>query len=188
MALAGPLPDPNRVRRNEPTHEVKHLSADDALKLPFRVNFSPTPPEDDHIQATVADDEEWHPVAKLVWDSIKEDPCRMLMTSGDWAALVVMCETLSRELRPQPVGIMQPNPKTGEEGSVQMAVIPIKSGTLSALDKLYRMIGIGEGNRLRNRFQVELFPQGTQEGVNKGNVRSIVSKRSELMSKGASGE
>jgi hypothetical protein len=73
------------------------------------------------------------------------------MTSGDWMALALFCETISRELEEQVVSVTK-------DGVVIREKVPVKGATLSSYLKLLEHIGVTEASRLRMRKEVTLFP------------------------------
>jgi hypothetical protein len=154
MGLRGPAPrrDGERRRRNEPEGgPAEELGPNELKGLPFEVDLSPGPPD---LAVLLATESDWHPLVTEVWNSMQRDPARKWMTSGDWAALAIHCESLSRELEEQIISVTK-------EGEVIRGKKPVMGATLSAFLKLLDHIGVTEAARLRLRKEVTLFPTHT---------------------------
>jgi hypothetical protein len=154
----GPAPrrEAERRRRNKPAHEITKLDQEQLDALPFEIDYTPEPPD---VEAWVDDSTQtghWHPAAQELWDALQTDPARKWMTSADWALAAVVCESLSRDLRPQVVGIT-------ELGEAVKDTIPMKGASLSSYLKFMTMIGITEASRLRIAKEITLFPERPSE-------------------------
>lgn len=142
-APPGPVPkkDAERRRRNKSTAadgSSSHIPAqvvniDELLVGEVEV---PTP------------DEEWHPIAKQMYESVMRSGQVIWMEPSDWSALYLMCESISRDLRPQVVGIT-------EEGEVIKDTIPLKGASLNAYLKAMASLMMLEGDRRRLRIELE---------------------------------
>jgi hypothetical protein len=151
VGTRGPAPrrDGERRRRNKLENGAtgaEQIGQTELLGLPFEVDLSPEPPD-------VAEfgEAEWHPLIKRMWDEMHHDPARKWMTSGDWMALALFCESISRELSEQVVGVTK-------DGEVIREKVPVKGATLSSYLKLLEHLGVTEGSRLRMRKEITLFP------------------------------
>lgn len=166
MGERGPAPrrQAERRRRNK-TEPVTTLTQAELNELPFTIDYEPEPP---------ASPDRWHPLVMQFWTSMQSDPARKWMTSGDWAAVALVCETMSRELKPQVVGV---NPETGEP---VIATVPPKAATVAAFLKTLEHIGVTESARLRLRKEVTLFPDPVEE-EDGDNVVPISTKRREAV-------
>ena len=49
-------------------------------------------------------DEKWHPIAKQIYQAQRDSGQVLFMEPSDWAMLYLMCESISRDLKPQFVG------------------------------------------------------------------------------------
>lgn len=168
MGERGPTPrrEDERRRRNKSEHPIVKMGPDELQDLPFEVDLAPEPPD----PATGgAEDEEWHPVAAEFWRLLQADPARKWMTSADWGAALFVTESMSRDLRPQVVGVT-------EQGNAIKDTVPIKGANLSAYLKFMSMIGVTEAARLRIQKEITLFP--TQPIDTEGNVIDINTARS----------
>jgi hypothetical protein len=93
-------------------------------------------------------DEHWHPVATQWYESLNLSGQRIYYQPSDWATAYLLAESISRDLKPQVVGI---HPETGE---AVMAVIPLKGASLGAYLKGFTALMVTEGDR--RRLQIEL--------------------------------
>jgi len=161
-------PAPRReaeVRRRNNKGTATQLGPEELQQLPFEIDYNPEPPE----LTEAAEDEEWHPAAKEFWRALKTDPARAWMTSADWAAAQIVCESISRDLRPQVVGVT-------ETGDVVKDRVPMKGANLSSYLKFMAMIGITESARLRISKEITLFKS---EPTQLASVSDIDSARDE---------
>jgi hypothetical protein len=92
-------------------------------------------------------DEHWHPIAKMVYESLPESGQSMFFEPSDWAAAYLVCESISRDLEEQVVG-------TTETGQVIKDFIPMKGASLAAYTKILGELGMTEG--ARRRLSIEL--------------------------------
>lgn len=103
--------------------------------------------------------EDWHKVARMVYESFEQSAQAVYYEPTDWVVAYVFCESLSRDLKPQVVGVSPGyfNDKTGEyaEGDVHMAVIPLKGGSLSAYTKVMTNLLMTETDRRRAGIEIE---------------------------------
>lgn len=148
------------VRRTNNKGTAKQLGPTELQQLPFEIDYNPEPPE----LTEASPDEEWHPAAKEFWRALKTDPARAWMTSADWAAAQIVCESMSRDLNDQVVGVT-------EDGRVLKDKVPMKGANLSSYLKFMGMIGITESARLRISKEITLFPR--QPIDTEGNVVDI---------------
>lgn len=94
----------------------------------------------------------WHPIAKLMYASLAKSGQSVFYTSSDWAAAYVMCESMSREFKPQPIAV-------GDE--VVMVELPPKAAAQTAWSKTLSGLMATEGDR--RRLRLELVRQGQAE-------------------------
>jgi hypothetical protein len=93
-------------------------------------------------------DETWHPIARQVYESVMRSGQVIWMEPSDWSVLYLMCESISRDLNPQVVGIT-------EEGDVVKDYIPLKGASLNAYTKTMASLMMLEGDRRRLRIELE---------------------------------
>lgn len=149
----GPPPkrDAERRRRNAravetTTIDIDTLPAEDENSLPFLIKqpiVIPEPPEDT----------EWHAVARMLWDACKRSGQALLWEPTDWAWAYLVCESLSRDLNPQVVGISPAN----EFGPAEVVKerIPLKGASLGAYQKAAASLMLLEGDRRRLSIELE---------------------------------
>jgi hypothetical protein len=130
MAGSRPGPAPSRPeernRRNIPASgAMEEFTAEQLASLPFDIETLVEPPPVN---------EDWHDVARMVYSAMLRDPARLWMGPAAWAIAYLMCENISREMKPQAIGIVEGglDPETGDQvsGHVAHAVVPMK-GTIS---------------------------------------------------------
>ena len=92
-------------------------------------------------------DEGWHPIATRLYESLIQSGQRQWYEPSDWAAAFLMCESISRDLLPQVVGIT-------DEGDVVRDTIPLKGASLAAYLKAFSALGVTEGDRRRARMEL----------------------------------
>lgn len=91
----------------------------------------------------------WHPAAKAWFESLGRSGQSAFYEPSDWALAYLIAESISRDLKPQVVGV---NEETGEP---VMAVIPMKGASLSAYLKAMTALMVTEGDRRRARLELE---------------------------------
>lgn len=169
----GPMakPDDVRQRANEPTVEQVTLTPD---QLPSFVDTSPEPPEANP---------QWHQIIKDWWEALRADPVRLTMTAGDWMTAKIVAESMSRDLKPQVVGVISPykDNETGEfiPGDLKYDIVPINGARMGAFLKFCSLIGLTEGARRGVGLHIKLGlttdnlqkPRG--EKVAKGNRAAL---------------
>lgn len=160
--LGGPPPkrDAERRRRNKPTIPTETVNIDELISAPVEV---PVP------------DEGWHPIARQLFDSIKRSGTAIFMEPSDWAAAYLLCESISRDLEPQVVGIT-------EEGEVVRAEIPLKGASMTAYLRAFASLMLMEGDRRRLRIELERKKATDAAAAAQSNVVSLAKARSELFS------
>lgn len=131
MGTRGPVPKRSTQRRRQ-NKESKPEKAAGAKQV--------KPPEPH---------EKWHPAAKAWYESLAESGQSAFYEPSDWATAYLIAESISRDLKPQVVGV---NEETGEP---TMAVIPMKGASLSAYLKAMTALMVTEGDRRRARLELE---------------------------------
>lgn len=175
VALAGSRPGPNpkrdaeRNRTNVPANGfAKEYGAEQFANLPFEVELLVEPP---------AADPDWHEIARMQYEALLKDPARTWMGPSDWALSYLMCESISREMKPQAIGVVDGgyDPETGENvaGHVAREVVPMKGTTVTAILKWYASIGVTESARLALRKEVTFNEKQKVEASREGDVVQI---------------
>ncbi len=137
MGDRGPAPkrSEERIRRAEPeTGAPTRIDATDLAE----------------VEAPVAD-QDWHPVAIQLYESLKESAQSFYYEPSDWSYAYVVCESLSRDLKPQFVGFEN----VGDDQTRAVAqVIPLKGGSLTAYTKAMSLLGVTETDRRRMGVEI----------------------------------
>ena len=93
----------------------------------------------------------WHPVARAWYESLGQSLQNRFYEPSDWATAVLLAESISRDLKAQPIGV---HPETGK---VVRAAIPMKGASLAAYLKGMTALLATEGDRRRARVEIERF-------------------------------
>ena len=146
MGARGPVPKPDgqRRRRNKPVGGPAEKAS---------AGGEPIVPDPD---------EGWHKVARIVWDSLASSGQAQFYTSSDWATAYALCESMSREFKPQPMRV-----GVGDDARVEMVELPPKGASLAAWSKTMGQLMMTEGDRRRARLELEK-PVGGKEGSGAG--------------------
>lgn len=102
-------------------------------------------------------DESWHPVARRWYESLADSGQSRFYEPSDWATAYLLAESISRDLKPQVVGI---HPETGRP---VRAAIPLKGASLAAYLRAMTALMVTEGDRRRARLELERPDGGEQE-------------------------
>lgn len=94
-------------------------------------------------------DERWHPVAKQWFEALAESGQSRFYEPSDWATAYLLAESISRDLKPQVVGV---HPETGKP---VRATVPLKGSSLTAYLRGMTALMVTEGDRRRARLELE---------------------------------
>ena len=94
-------------------------------------------------------DDKWHPVARQFYDSLAKSGQRIYYQPSDWAIAYMLAESISRDFKPQFIGINE------ESGEVMMETIPLKGASLGAYLKGFTALMATEGDRRRLSIELE---------------------------------
>ena len=122
-----------RRRTNEPAIPLTTLDIAELVKRDVEV---PEPETD------------WHPIAQMMWASLVTSGQAVFYEPSDWAVAFLLCESISRDLNPQVVGI-------SEAGEVLFESIPLKGASLNAYLKGFSVLMMTEGDRRRLSVELE---------------------------------
>jgi len=164
--IPGPPPkkDAARRRRNKTPESGENLSA-----IPAEVvNLDETIGGEVEIPVP---DLDWHPIALQVYEAQKASGQALWMEPSDWAMLYLVCESISRDLKPQFVGFDE------TEGKPVMATIPLKGASLSAYLKAFNELLVAEGGRRKLRIELERQKRIDAAAEGDGKVVDIVQRR-----------
>jgi hypothetical protein len=123
-------------------------------------------------------DENWHPVALQWYESLATSGQRIYYQPSDWATAYMLAESLSRDFKPQFVGV---NEETGEP---IFQAIPLKGASLGAYLKGFSALMATEGDRRRLQLELEresLKGQGKDDVTEDG----VVLDRAAMFKKGS---
>lgn len=173
--IPGPVPkkDAERRRRNKTPDHGENLSA-----IPAQVVNV-----DELLVGEVEvpePDEGWHPIALQMYESVMKSGQILWMEPSDWSALYLLCESISRDLKPQVIGINE------ETGKPIMATIPLKGASLTAYLKGMASLMMLEGDRRKLRLELERAKRLEAAAGDDGKVVDIVQRRADAF-KGATG-
>lgn len=154
MGKRGPVPKRSTQRRRQ-NKESKPTKAATTTQ-------PPRPP---------ATKKDWHPIAKRWFDSLKKSGQNQFYEESDWALAYTIAESISRDLKPQPIGVHE------ETGEVVMAVIPMKGASLNAYLKAMGSLLVTEGDRRRAGIELE---RGTVEPETNDEVADLDAYRSRV--------
>lgn len=131
MGTRGPVPkhSDQRRRRNEPALPIDQAPGAENVEQPEV-------------------DESWHPIAQSIFDSLAQSGQSAFYQASDWAAAVLMCESISRDLQPQFVGFT-------DTGQVITQAIPLKGASLSAYRAVMASLLMTEGDRRRASVELQ---------------------------------
>lgn len=108
------------------------------------------------VEAPLADPE-WHPVAAAWFASLADSGQSRFYEPSDWATAVVLAESISRELKPQPLVI-----GVGKDAVLEMVSMPPKAASVAAWLKGMTALLATEGDRRRSALELHR-PAGNGE-------------------------
>lgn len=134
MGARGPTPKraAQRRRTNSPEAETVAVPAGGEVVLP------PEP------------EEKWHPVARAWYESLGKSGQAVFYEPSDWATAYLLAESMSRELKPQFVGMQMGFDEQGRQTSDPVIeTVAMKGASLSAYLKAMGALLVTEGDRRR---------------------------------------
>lgn len=99
-------------------------------------------------------DKKWHATARAWYEALGTSGQSVFYEASDWATAYLLAESMSRDLKPQVVGVSE------ETGEPVMAVIPLKGASLAAYLKGFSVLLVTEGDRRRARLELERAQAG----------------------------
>jgi hypothetical protein len=135
MGTRGPVPkrSEERRRQNKPDIPIAKVAATGEVEVP------PANPR-------------WHPIARRIYESLRTSGQAKFYEPSDWAAAYLLAEALSRDLKPQPVGV------SVITGRIVRANVPLRGGSLAAYLKAFAALGVTEGDRRRIGIEIDRKP------------------------------
>jgi hypothetical protein len=92
----------------------------------------------------------WHPVARQWFESLAQSGQSAFYQPSDWATARVIAESISRELKPQPMVV-----GFGEDAHVEWIERPPKGASMAAWLKGMTVLLVTEGDRRRAQVELE---------------------------------
>lgn len=167
--MPGPPPKRSDERRrvNTPAAGDPRILDIDALPdLPFKIKREITPP---------APGDDWHPMVEELWESFAESGSAFFWEPSDWHMARLMCESLSRDLAEQVVGVTP-------TGQTIYAEIPLKGASLNAYAKLAAMLMLTEADRRKAGLEIKRKHVADRQEV--ADVVSLPDRRAQLAGEG----
>jgi hypothetical protein len=155
MAVSrGPVPkrESQRRRQNEPETPVDKAEGAAEVEVPTA-------------------NPKWHPIAKRWFGSLARSGQSAFYEPSDWATAELIAESMSRDLKPQVVGVsekVETDPETGislTKAEPVMATIPLKGASLAAYLKAFSVLLVAEGDRRRARLELQRPSPGGEEEI-----------------------
>ena len=158
--MAGPAPNRQggRRRRNK-TDESGRSIAPDVIQV-GDIDWDEDGDVANLVQAPEAD-EEWHPIAKQLYESMQHSAQRLYYEPSDWALAYLVCDHITRELNPKFVGfkkVMEGETLKGIPILVDETVfesVPLTGGSLSAIMRALEKLMVTEVDRRKARVEIE---------------------------------
>jgi hypothetical protein len=121
-------------------------------------------------QAPFEPDDDWHPLARSFYESLEDSDVSELYQDADWAKAYLLAEQLSRELKPQFLGLrtaVEVVEVNGEQEShlVQKpvaGVVPMKGSSISAIQAMMASLGVSIGDRQRMGLELKRVSSGPE--------------------------
>lgn len=152
MGTTGPAPKrtEERIRRADPAGgpqrqvevaELESVADPSTLSHAEKIRQPVTHPPADPA---------WHRLVRDLYDSAEFSAQTVYWEPSDWQMLRVACESLNRDLEPQPVRI-----GTGESAYIEMVEQPIRGASLNAYSKILTLLGFTEDARRRMGIEIQ---------------------------------
>lgn len=113
-------------------------------------------------------DPDWHPVALRWFESLEPSGQSHFYEPSDWATAYVIAESISRELKPQPLVIGR-----GEDAQIEWVAQPPKGASLAAWLKGMTALMVTEGDRRRAALELQAPPQDDEGGADVSRIDEI---------------
>jgi len=154
VGARGPIPkrEAQRRRRNKTATATKKTAA---KKTTSARATNAKPPRRAANVAIPKADPKWHAGAQRWYASLQKSGQSSFYEPSDWAMAWLIAESISRDLKPQVVGV---NEETGEP---VFAIIPMKGASLAAYLKAMTALLATEGDRRRAGLELERASVGT---------------------------
>lgn len=115
-----------------------------------------------HTPAPYLADESWHPIAVEFWESLQTSGQARWYEQSDWAAAYMLCEAISREMKPQFLG-----QRTLPDGSTEpfAGIVPVKGTSLNAFRSWMASLLVTEGDRRRVQMELQKPAEPEEDGA-----------------------
>lgn len=146
---SGPPPSRSdqRRRRNAPDPALGEITkADGAVRVPI-------PPAPEH----------WHDLAVELYESLEHSGQSHFYERSDWATALIVCESLSRDLRAQPLIDADGKAVLDVNGQPIMRRLPLRGASLSAYLRALQSLMATEGDRRRLRLELQRPKPGGEQ-------------------------
>lgn len=142
-----------------------------------------------HTDAPFDPDPEWHTIAQSFWEALENSGQSAFYADSDWVSAYLLCEVLTRELKPQFIGWKELPTVWGENSAGERVIlqqggtapvagkIPIKGASLNAIRAQMAVLLVNEGDRRRLSMELSAGssePAGPSDGEKA--VSSIMDK------------
>lgn len=144
MGTRGPIPN-----RDGDLARPRERKGSDAQAATRGELLPVTPPDPDL---------DWHPIARMLWDSLGSSGMRDFYQNTDWATAYLICDEIHTYLTP---GIDKAATKAateaagGEKVTVRYPERRLSGMTFTALLSAMAALGVTEGDRRRMRIELE---------------------------------
>lgn len=155
MGTRGPVPNRSDQRRrtNKPEDGIELTKAPGAVEV-----------------CVPKANAKWHPIAKRWFEALTTSGQAAFYEPSDWATAELIAESMSRDLKPQVVGMSETVETDSESGIAftkaepVMATIPLKGASLAAYLKAFASLLVTEGDRRRARVELDRPRGGDVDG------------------------
>lgn len=180
--MPGPMPkrSSERRRRNKDGVEIIKVNLDEAIAGEVEIPAPPYAYADKDGNEYETPRPLWHPTAEEAYLSLARSGQAIFMEPSDWATAFILCETISRELKPKPIAVKD------ELGGVTLewVVGPVNGAVLNAFLKGWASLMATEGDRRKLRIELERQKRLEAAAGGEGKVVDIVQRRQDAF-KGA---
>lgn len=108
-------------------------------------------------------DKGWHPLAARLYQALEDSGQSAFYEPSDWAIAALICEDISRALKPTPMIDAEGNIVLDKNGDIMMRTLPMRGASISAYLRAFQSLLATEGDRRRLRLELERpKPDGEQ--------------------------
>jgi hypothetical protein len=103
-------------------------------------------------------DERWHPIARSWYESLARSGQSAFYEPSDWATAVIIAESISRDLRAQPLVDAEGHAVLDVNGEPVMRRLPLRGASLSAYLRAMASLLTTEAERRRAHMELQRPP------------------------------